>query len=227
MEERASFISSSNFCGTKNRNAHYLKLSKYSQHHNLNHEHRSTHITNKSPEYTMPTGTTEAIYIPIDLEASLGKIEDAKMNDGDEMDCEPITRTSNNPFRTSSEGNSGQDQRFISPYPYSETDAEIKERQRLAESSVVESWSMAVDASSSPQQTEWKGVGLELIPNDGDDDFSISSDEEGSLHEEDLQFEKIDDPASFFESNVPTNGNPNVIPFSASFSSGCDLSRSS
>jgi hypothetical protein len=167
----------------------------------------------------MTTGTAEAIFIPIDLEISLGKIEDSKMNGPDDMDCEPITRTSNNPFRSLSEESFGKDHHIISPYPYSETDAEIRERQRLAES-VETTWSMT-------KQPAWSGEDLELIPDDGDDDFSLSSQEAGSLSEEDLQLEKIEDPASFWETDVPasTAAQPNLIPFSVSFSSGCDSSQ--
>jgi hypothetical protein len=175
----------------------------------------------------MTTGTTEAIVFPIDLEASLGKIEDIEMYGTDDMDCEPVTRTSNNPFRSSSEESLGKDHHIISPYPYSETDAEIRERQRLAES-VETTWSMPVQAGPE-KQPAWSGEDLELIPDDGDDDFSLSSQEAGSLSEEGLQLEKIADPASFWETCVPasTADQPTIIPFSVSFSSGCDSSQRS
>jgi hypothetical protein len=173
----------------------------------------------------MMTGTTEAIFNPIDLEASLGKIEDIYMKGQDDMDCEPVTRTSNNPFRSSSEESLGKDHHVISPYPYSETYTEIRERQRLEES-VETTWSMAVQ-SGPEKQPAWSGEDLELIPDDGDDDFSLSSQEAVSLTEEDLQLEKIQDPASFWETDVPasTAAQPNLIPFSVSFSSGCDSSQ--
>jgi hypothetical protein len=173
----------------------------------------------------MTTGTTEAIFIPIDLEISLGKIEDSQMNGPDDMDCEPITRTSNNPFRSLSEESCGKDHHIISPYSYSETDAEIRERQRLEES-VETTWSMTVQAGPE-KQPAWSGEDLELIPDDGDDDFSLSSQEAGSLSEEDLQLEKIEDPASFWETDVlaSTADQPNKIPFSVSFSGAwCDSS---
>ena len=166
----------------------------------------------------MTTITSEAIFVvPIDLEASLGKIDDG-MGQQD-MDCEPVTRTSsNNPFKGRLE-EGGEDQHIISPYPYSETDAEIKERLRLEEAGVT-SWSSAMQTTDATKES------LELIPDDGDDDFSLSEEEAGSLSEEDLQLEKIEDPASFWDSaaaNQPSS--PNVIPFSVSFSSACDSSQ--
>jgi hypothetical protein len=172
----------------------------------------------------MTTGTTEATSIPIDLEASLGKIDDSQMNGPDDMDCEPFTRTSNNPFRSSSEESLGKDH-SMSPYSYSaETDAQIRERKRLAES-VETTWSMTVEVGPK-KQPAWSGGDLELIPDDDDDDFSLSSEEAGSLGEEDLQLEKIEDPASFWDTYVPasTADQPNIIPFSVSFSSVCDSS---
>jgi hypothetical protein len=144
----------------------------------------------------MTTGTTEAIFNPIDLEASLGKIVDSQMNGTDDMDCEPVTRTSNNPFRSSSEESLGKDH-------HSETYAEIREIQRLPESGET-TWSMAVQAGPE-KQPAWSGEDLELIPDDGDDDFSLSSQEAVSLTEEDLQLEKIQDPASFWDADVPVS----------------------
>lgn len=172
----------------------------------------------------MTTGTSEAMFIPIDLEASLGKIEDSGAGEVDDMDCEPITRTSNNPFRSTSEESFGKDHHIIAPYPYSETEAEIKERKKLTQS-VGNTWSMPMEQEAA-NQTSWTNEDLELIPDDGGDDFSLSSEEAGSLSEEYLQLEKIKDPASFWETDVPasTNDQPNVIPFSVSFSSVCDSS---
>jgi hypothetical protein len=166
----------------------------------------------------MTTITTEAIFIPIDLEASLGKIEDNPMRDNDDMDCEPIARTSNNPFN---EDNLKKDHHIISPYPLSETYDEIRERQRLTDQ-VGDNWSLT-GKPESERQSDW--IELELIPaDDAEDDFSMTSEEAGSLNEDDLELERIEDPVSFWEAGFPSTSTeqPNIIPFSVSFSSGCD-----
>jgi hypothetical protein len=170
------------------------------------------------------TGTTEAIFGPINLEASLGRIEDDQiLPSEDAMECEQSARTSDNPFR---EEDMMKEQHVISPYPYSETESEIVERIRLHES-VGKDWTMA-DQTVAHDEPEW--VELKLIPDDAadNDDFSLSSEGSESLkEEEDLELEKIEDPVSFFETNVPetSQGYPNVIPFSVSYSSGCDTSN--
>lgn len=169
----------------------------------------------------MTTRKTEAIFIPLDLEASLGRIEDENGQE-DMMDCEPATRTSeNNPFK--SKDDEKKNHHIIAPYPLSETDAEINDRQRLAESGVT-NWTLATPTE---QSKPWCAEDLELIPDDGDD-FSLSSQEAGSLNEEDLQLEKIKDPASFWDATVPnTTSQPNIIPFSVSFSSALGSSQRS
>lgn len=186
-------------------------LSLQLQHKLTSHENRLT-----KPNIKMSKGTsTEAIFIPIDLEASLGKIEDIPMNDCDDMDCEPIARTSNNPFN---EEKVNKDHHVIFPYPYSQTVDEITERKKLTES-VGSNWSLAGQADASGKQSPFIGDDFEIIPNDCDDDFSISSEAAGSMNEEDLELERIEDPATFWESGAEaTAGQPTIIPFSVSFS---------
>eukprot|EP00339_Tiarina_fusa_P019775 CAMPEP_0117044610 /NCGR_PEP_ID=MMETSP0472-20121206/30914_1 /TAXON_ID=693140 ORGANISM="Tiarina fusus, Strain LIS" /NCGR_SAMPLE_ID=MMETSP0472 /ASSEMBLY_ACC=CAM_ASM_000603 /LENGTH=180 /DNA_ID=CAMNT_0004756399 /DNA_START=139 /DNA_END=681 /DNA_ORIENTATION=+ len=171
-------------------------------------------------------GTTEAIFTPIDLEASLGRIEDLQLivSNEDAMDCEQeqTPRTSDNPFREAE----SKEQHVISPYPYSETESEIAERRRLHES-VGKDWTLGeqpVQQQQPPVEPDW--IELELIPDDDadNDEFSLSSEGSESLKaEEDVELEKIEDPVSFFETNVPASSEyPTVIPLCVSFASGCD-----
>jgi hypothetical protein len=169
------------------------------------------------------TTTPEAIFIPIDLEASLGRIEEGEEENQQCMECEPVTRTSSStPFAS---------EQTFAPYPISETDDEIKERQKLAES-VGAHWSSlsgpAMPALADDQQILSMDFepseALMLVPED-DDDFSLSAEEAGSLTDEDFQLERIQDRVSFWETAVSeaTDGQPlqhlPTIPLSVSFSS--------
>jgi hypothetical protein len=169
------------------------------------------------------TSTPEAIFIPIDLEASLGRIEEGEKENQQSMECEPITRTSSGtPFNS---------EPIFVPYPISETDDEIKERQRLAES-VGANWSLSGPSMSllgDDQQMMTMDFepaeALMLVPED-DDDFSLSAEEAGSLTDEDFQLERIQDQESFWETpavSEAADGQPlsllSTIPLSVSFSS--------
>jgi hypothetical protein len=163
---------------------------------------------------TSTTTAPEAIFIPIDLEASLGRIEEmnSEKNEANIMDCadqqqqqqspppppQHNTRTSSRtPFTSSLRDDP------IAPYPISETDAEIKERQRLSES-VGNHWSLVSPQSSGNDDDSMMEVTATDSPLD-DDDFSLTEDGAGSLvGQEDLQLERIDDPISFWEDNIPT-----------------------
>jgi hypothetical protein len=189
---------------------------------------------------TSTTTAPEAIFIPIDLEASLGRIEEmnSEKNEANIMDCadqqqqqqspppppQHNTRTSSRtPFTSSLRDDP------IAPYPISETDAEIKERQRLSES-VGNHWSLVSPQSSGNDDDSMMEVTATDSPLD-DDDFSLTEDGAGSLvGQEDLQLERIDDPISFWEDNIPTeeycfkqqqlqSTSNQEIPFSVSFSS--------
>ena len=182
------------------------------------------------------TAAPEAIFIPIDLEASLGRIEEmnGEKNEANIMDCEDRlqqlsspppqhnTRTSSRtPFTTSLRDDA------IAPYPISETDAEIRERQRLSES-VGNHWSLVSPQTSSSDEHSMMEVTATDSPLD-DDDFSLTEDGADSLvAQEDFQLERIDDPISFWEENIPieehtfkqqSQSSIQEIPFSVSFNS--------
>mmetsp|Transcript_28503 Transcript_28503/g.50492 ORF Transcript_28503/g.50492 Transcript_28503/m.50492 type:complete len:196 (-) Transcript_28503:338-925(-) len=192
----------------------------------------------------MTTSTSEAIFIPIDLEASLGRIEDSANEQS--MQCEPITRTSpGTPFRQDSNSFS------IAPYPISETPDEIKERQRLTES-VGSNWTLVTPSSLSSSSDANQPQPLRLQYHefhDGDDDsmmevtatealedddFSLTGEDTESLAHEDLQLERIEDPVSFWEETaVPPaataeskNSNSDAIPGAVSFSSSTETESS-
>jgi hypothetical protein len=168
------------------------------------------------------TTTPEAIFIPIDLEASLGRIDEGEKENQQSMDCEPTTRTSSRTPFTSEQS--------FAPYPISETDDEIKERQKLAES-VGAHWSLTGQVTVADDQQAMMDVeqseALMLVPED-DDDFSLSEEEAGSLTEEVFQLDKIQDRVSFWETAAVTESAPHstdsqqqqqsIIPLSVSFS---------
>jgi len=147
----------------------------------------------------------ENIFVPIDLEMSLGKIdEDETPSMPMQVEDSPVTRTCNHiPFG---------DSHVISPYPYSETVDEVRERRTLTETDP--SWPLRA-----PPLTEEP---MELIP--VDDDFSLSSEEAGSLEEFE---ETMEDPVSFWESASEImvakeeSPQPTLIPQSESYSSSC------
>ncbi|KAL3909958.1 MAG: hypothetical protein SGILL_007880 [Bacillariaceae sp.] len=172
----------------------------------------------------------EAIFVRIDLEASLGRIEDeppmmnsgcAATTTGDDqaMDCagdssrslpqpQPFfrnTRTSSKtPFSPEISTSS------IAPYPVTETENEIKERQRLLELSssglVVMGVETFLQQLGTPPATEDNHSMMEVTatdsPLDVDDDFSLE-DDDGSLAEAaaSSELERID-RVSFWEESV-------------------------
>lgn len=164
---------------------------------------------------------SEEIFRPIDLESSLGRIEDASAPESDEMDIEPVTKTcEQNPFQTDCTDHK-QDPTSFAPYPIAETEAEIKERQRLNDS--VGKFLPQQTFQSAPRQVDW--VPEDLEPVEGDDDFSLSSAEEESIAEENVEFERIEDPVSFWDSGVDHSmDHYNVIPSTVSYSSHADAS---
>lgn len=137
---------------------------------------------------------TEAIYISIDLESSLGKIDDGKTNESeDPMEVEVVARTSQDPFREQHSKRC----HYISPYPFSETDREIKEREKLSEA-VGSDWSLTGKPGDFTNDSEW-----DWLPEDADDTMSLPLGEVETSMEEDIELEKIEDPASFWDVNVP------------------------
>ena len=138
------------------------------------------------------------------------------------MECEPrrnsLTRTSSGiPFSKiqfqKQQQSQQQQSSSIAPYPISETDAEIKERQKLTES--VPNWNNHMATPDHQQQVIFDNeqdshsmmevTATEEALDDVDDDFSLSGD--ASLAPEDkdeLELERIDDPVSFWEEATPT-----------------------
>ena len=161
----------------------------------------------------------EEMFQPIDLESSLGRIDDDTKNESNDMDCEPVTNTSEqSPFQKGYTDET-HDQRNFAPYPIAETHAEVKERQRLSES-VGKFLPPHTTFQSPVRQVDWVPEDLELVEHPGEDEFSLTSAEEESLVEENLEFEKIDDPVSFWDSGVQQSSNqPNMIPSTVSYSS--------
>jgi len=169
------------------------------------------------------TRKSEEIFRPIDLESSLGRIEDAQMNESMELEFEPVTKTcEQSPFGNDCL-NERHDQQCFAPYPIAETDAEIIERQRLGES--VGTYLPPLTMLSG-RQVDWVPEDLEPAEDPGDDDFSITSADEESLMEENMEFERIEDPSSFWDSGVvqSSSDQPYMVPSTVSYSSHADSS---
>ena len=156
----------------------------------------------------MMTLKSEEIFQPIDLESTLGRIEESQeMKESSDasvmMECEPVTRTcEQSPFRE-----------------------DAKERPRFG-ASVGKL--LAPSLRLSPCETiqvDW--VPEDMTPIDGpvDDDFSISTSAEDSLEVDDNpDFEDIQDRVSFWdETIVDESSQPKLAP-SVSFSSHADVS---
>lgn len=141
---------------------------------------------------TMTKEPTESIYIPIDLESSLGKIE---MSDSttDSMQIEPVARTSQNPFREIHSKNT----HFIKPYPLSETDVEIKDRENLSQA-VGSDWSLTGEPGYVKDSSDWP-----WLSDGADDAMSLPLEEVDTSMDEDIVLDKIEDPASFWDVSVP------------------------
>lgn len=185
-----------------------------------------------------------SIFVPIDLEASLGRIEDSnerKRKASQEHPTSPsshpqetkclrtgMTRTSSRtPFVAKTEEGGNKE---LKPYPISETDAEINERKRLSESvdwrnGLVVNSPPTVSANHSaatPENADQQSM-MEVTV----DDFVLSAEEARSVT--DLDATTIQDDG-FWETPVqvantlsmsPTDVNRMIssIPFSVTFSS--------
>jgi hypothetical protein len=157
---------------------------------------------------SLATSAPEAIFVPIDLEASLGRIEDCapRESQDDDMDCDGQGPPPPQPFhntRTSSRTPFSQQSSetfSIAPYPISETDAEIRERQRWLMNESTGLGTVIQGLSSYPYYNDERSM-MEVTATDStldDDDFSIEDD--GSLAQEEL--ERIEDPVSFWETTA-------------------------
>jgi hypothetical protein len=165
------------------------------------------------------TMKSEEMFRPIDLESSLGKIEDSQMNGTDDMDYEPVTNTcEESPFL--------KDSTNMAPYPIAESSAEIRERQRLNESVGKLLPTQALQFADGRPKVDWVPEDLEPVehPVDDDDDFSITSEEEESLVEENVDFEEIEDRVSFWDSGVEQSSEQ-LHPSAVSFCSHAEASQ--
>lgn len=195
-------------------------LSLFETQHNQEPTHQLIYQENtlQSTRYGM-TMKSEEMFQPIDLESSLGKIEDDPMHGADDMDCEPCTKTcEQSPFLKESTN--------IAPYPIAESNDEIRERQRLNES-VGKLLPPPTLQSSDGRQLDWVPEDLEPVEDPVDDDeFSLTSAEEESLVEENAEFEEIEDRVSFWDSGVEHPPSEQQLhPSSVSFSSHADESQ--
>jgi hypothetical protein len=170
----------------------------------------------------------EEMYLPIDLESSLGRIEESQesqevQRDTEMVECESSTRTcSQSPFQE----DTFQDHQQFIPYPIAETDDEIIERQRLGASVgkfLPPPQSMPANETI---QIDWVPEDLTPVEDPVDDDFSISTSAEDSLVAEDdcLDLEDIQDRVSFWDQADDENPIPPKLAPSVSFSSNADVS---
>lgn len=147
----------------------------------------------------MTQPSIEAIFVPIDLEASLGKIDDCDMQEMESDPDSPRTRTSDGVPSTVECFNRGK--RAMVPYPFSQTASELKEREKL-----TQNVGYIFDIQIQPADWTMADTQMEMAPED--DDFSITSHDAASLAEENFSLEEIsEDPASFWEegaSRAPT-----------------------
>jgi hypothetical protein len=135
--------------------------------------------------------STEAIFVPIDLEASLGKIDDCDMKEMESEPVSPRTRTSDGVPSTVECFNRGK--RAMAPYPFSQCASELKEREKL-----TQHVGYIFDIQIQPADWAMTDTQMEMVPED--DDFSITSHDAASLADENFSLEEIsDDPATFWE----------------------------
>jgi small-conductance mechanosensitive channel len=145
---------------------------------------------------TMTQLTPEAIFVPIDLEASLGKIDDCDMQ---EMESDPVsqrTRTCDGVPSTVECFN--REKRAMAPYPFSQTASELKEREKL-----TQNVGYIFDIQGQPEglkPEDWTMIDTQMDMVPEDDDFSITSHDAASLAEENFSLEEISENlASFWE----------------------------
>jgi len=159
---------------------------------------------------------SDALFIPIDLEASLGRIEDVEKEQNEMMiDCIPLNYiiSESRPKFFATMDTSTEEYNLVSPDSRLEKDdMDIDDREQLIET-IGCVWDFFRDQSDViAPTTEWNDDGdyeLEVIPDDDNDFSKLSKDD----------FVDITDPISFWEHDVqPTVTNDsNVIPNWISF----------
>lgn len=166
----------------------------------------------------MTQPSIEAIFVPIDLEASLGRIEDLDMQ---EMESDPVfrrTKTCDGVPSTVECFNRGK--RAMAPYPFSQTASELKEREKL-----TQNVGYMFDNQIQPADWIMTDTQMEMVPED--DDFSITSHDAASLAEENFSLEEIsEDPATFWEEGASPapNTQQGSVPCQVSVGSMNDVS---
>ena len=140
---------------------------------------------------TMTQPSVEATFVPIDLEASLGKIEDCDMQEMESVPLSPRTKTCDGVPSTVECFNRGK--RAMAPYPFSQTASELQEREKLSQNV-----GYIFDIQIQPTDWTMADTQMEMVPEN--DDFSITSHDAASLADENFSLEEIsDDPATFWE----------------------------
>lgn len=146
----------------------------------------------------------EAIDIPIDLESSLGRLEDIETSESSGMSCAMQLQETSRVRSTCLSASEDEDIAMvdISPYPYSETEVEIRERQKLA-APVFFDFVNALRAELVPNDVD--KTGDEDVPGLCDEDLTLSSEDTGSLGEMDsaLRRERIEDRAPCLHGKIP------------------------
>eukprot|EP00980_Cylindrotheca_fusiformis_P013472 scaffold3437_cov113-Cylindrotheca_fusiformis.AAC.39 len=147
------------------------------------------------------TSSVQAISFPMDLESSLGRIEDSNMNDLQESldENEKKPRTSQTyPFN-----NQGMNVDSIetSPYPLKETESERQERESLTKSNcqfdlLLDNGITDADMGSISDDDEW---GLDPSEDSDDKSFHLLEEEAMIMTKSGLELEKIGDPISFWQ----------------------------
>jgi len=167
----------------------------------------------------------DEIDLPIDLELSLGRIEDSQeQGEGQEisqaMECESMTRTcEQSPFPE----DIGEDQQQCIPYPVDETDDEIRGRISLGVSvGKLLRYQSPSFMSTDTRQVDWVPEDVAYVEGSVHDDFSMSSSsssQDPSEMEENLDLEGIQDRVSFWDEANVENANPPKLAPNVSFSS--------
>ena len=190
------------------------------------------------------TKAPEGIFVPIDLEASLGKIE----GENDAMDCDEPCQPSNGApkrrlTRTRSRalpGSKISDDRAVTISPCRSKDSPPSDENMMVTDDMGDDTKVVSEVPTDLEKvSDWrKSFDLDLVPNDKDqqtecDDFSLTSQEADSMVGEELEEDLTENLDSFWESGtaVPpssstaatSTGSPTAEPTRISISSLPDV----
>lgn len=158
-------------------------------------------ISSKSINNMTSTSTPQEIFTLVDLESSIGRIDDTEMSDVTEkvkpVECSARTSLTY-PFKQRVE--MSIDQAESHPYPFSETIKEREERNSNFESficsSVAETTETQQMGGSISDEDEW---GLDPTETDDDSHQFYLEEEALKMTKSGLELEKIGDPVSFWQ----------------------------